>query len=100
MSTQQKDSDASAATDGYVAIERAAIRADSGRVYSLPAPKRHHHIIPMLADAGERINAYHKQGFLTSDGEFVDRQEAVEIAERAGQVEKGKHARLFSEDLW
>lgn len=41
------------------------------------------------------------QGFVTSEGKFVGREEARQIAEKAlqGQLPKGK-ARLFSEDLW
>jgi hypothetical protein len=38
------------------------------------------------------------QGFITSTGRFVDRDEAGEIAAKAGQIEKPKH--LFSEDLY
>jgi hypothetical protein len=41
------------------------------------------------------------QGFLTSDGRFVGRKEALEIAIKAKQIlpQDGKNE-LFSEDLW
>lgn len=48
---------------------------------------------------GERAAGQHVQGFLTSDGHFVDREEAAEIAYNAGQTEQ-KLKRLFSEDLY
>lgn len=41
------------------------------------------------------------QGFFTSDGEFVSREEAMKIAKAAGQVgPEKKSSMLFSEDLW
>jgi len=49
-------------------------------------------------EAGEE-----EQGFLTSKNRFVDREEGLEIAIAAGQVEKGKtysNTSLFSEDLY
>jgi len=42
------------------------------------------------------------QGFLTSTGRYVDREEAWKIAEQAGQVQprEGRPGSLFSEDLY
>ena len=45
----------------------------------------------------------HQQGFLTSENQFVDRYEAMEIAHSSKQIleedyQKGKP--LFSEDIW
>lgn len=40
------------------------------------------------------------QGFYTSLGLFVDRQEALHIAKRAGQINKDISDRLYSEDLY
>lgn len=44
------------------------------------------------------------QGFITSTGRYVDREEALKIALTSGQPmidHPGRHAReLFSEDLW
>jgi hypothetical protein len=42
------------------------------------------------------------QGFVTDQGEFVDRETALQIAIDCKQVEEGKtshHSELFSEDL-
>lgn len=45
-----------------------------------------------------------KQGFLTSEGRFVDRREALQIALKAGQVNKDmktiRHNELISENIW
>lgn len=42
------------------------------------------------------------QGFLTSEGRFVNRVQARQIAHLAGQDPRttGNHRDLFSEDLW
>lgn len=81
-------------------IDRAAVRAPDGEVYSVPCPKRHGHINALLQEAGAPMPSVYKQGFLTSAGDFVDRKEALAIAEAAGQVPKGKHGALFTEHLW
>lgn len=80
-------------------IIRAAIKT-AGDLYHLPPPARHHNIL-------HRFNlgsVAHVQGFLTSDGDFVTREEARKLAVQAGQiVEPTKSANateLFSEDLW
>lgn len=49
---------------------------------------------------GEEKLAGRDQGFLTSTGRFVDREEAWTIAVAAGQVEKGAARDLWSEDLY
>lgn len=41
-----------------------------------------------------------QQGFYTSFGRFVNREEALQIAKEAGQVEETLSNRLFSEDLY
>jgi len=42
------------------------------------------------------------QGFVTSDGEWADRKEALRIAKEAGQtiVDVGPKGELYSEQLW
>jgi hypothetical protein len=44
----------------------------------------------------------HDQGFITGDGRFVTREEALAIALKAGQILPGKGLRpmLLSEDVW
>ena len=89
-------------------IVSAAIRVDGILVegyapykitLSVPAPGRHHHVAWFLATYGvdER-----DQGFLTSTGRFVDREEAVGIAVASGQRLRvtGSEGTLYSEDLW
>ena len=85
-------------------IVRAAI-LHAGRVYSLDRPGRHSDIIRMMARAGLDAAAMHDQGFLTDTGRFVDRIQARQIAERAGQLlprckDGYTGPELFSEDLW
>jgi len=43
-----------------------------------------------------------EQGFLTSTGRFVTREDALQIAIAAGQIDKGHYSdtMLFSEDLY
>lgn len=51
-----------------------------------------------LAESGE-----HEQGFLTSKNRYVNREEALNISIREGQVIEGETQspyRLFSEDLY
>lgn len=75
------------------------------RVYSLPAPKKHHDLIAhareILELPREACNAT-CQGFVTNTGRFVDRVEALAIAKAAGQVKRdiGRARILFSEDVW
>ena len=40
------------------------------------------------------------QGFMTSHGRYVNRQNAFEIAASAGQIKDVKGGYLISEDLW
>ena len=78
------------------AIYGAAISCEGG-VYVVPPPKRHHHLFQSFGPL------YGEQGFLTTAGRFVDRDEAWPIAEAAGQCVNdhvGPERHLFSEDLW
>lgn len=80
------------------AITHVAIKY-GGKVYSLPKPNRHHHVIRIIGG----ISGPDIQGFLDNEGNFLDRVEALEVALAAGQVLapgdiRGDH--LFSEDLW
>lgn len=70
-----------------------------GKVYSLPKPNRHHHVIRMIGG----IKGPDTQGFLDDAGNFLDRFEALEVALAAGQVidlDSIMSGCLFSEDLW
>jgi hypothetical protein len=80
----------------------AAIKDHDGTVYSIPAPARHYHIIRLMVDKGIKTPITGDQGFLLSDGRFVDRMEAAKIALSCHQCKELKFnsTLLFSEDLW
>lgn len=81
----------------------AAIKGANGVVYSLPPPARHHNVNWLMHDQG--ISTMHSvvvQGFLLSDGRFVDRREAKKVAVACGQ-QIARHMdldELYSEDAW
>lgn len=87
-------------------IIAAAIQIE-GVTISLPKPARHSQVL--AAAEALHMPEYHRhgscQGFLTSQGRFVNRVQAKQIAHIAGQEQKRpkneRHDRdLFSEDLW
>ena len=84
-------------------IEAAAILVND-EVWTLPPPTRHHTLIQAWASAhwkdgkAGRIGE-HDQGFVTSAGRYVDREEAATIARAAGQTDSTRSI-LFSEDVW
>jgi len=88
-------------------IVRAAMR-HRGKVYDVPAPGRHHHVIRLICSMGEASTSApvtDDGGFLTSAGRYVDREEAWTIAEAAGQLlERAptdhRGGCLYSEDVW
>lgn len=69
-------------------------------IVSAAPPARHHN----LFIAYKRLGPPDKQGFVTSTGRFVERDEALQIALASGQPMingSGRHTSdLFSEDLW
>ncbi len=71
------------------------------KVYSLPAPNRHHDVIRTIPGgvAGPDI-----QGFLDDQGAFYNRRDAYLLASFNGQLKRGPGGyqgdRLYSEDLW
>lgn len=77
-----------------------------GAVYSLPAPNRHHHVIAkIVAETGvDNVDVHDDdQGFLDERGTYLNRQQALVIAELLGQIKPGTVIRarqLFSEDVW
>ena len=64
---------------------------------------RHHNIVGALSTNNKHRNDGKEyktiQGFITSHGRFVTREEAAEIAYNSGQIKK-QVKRLFSEDLY
>lgn len=90
--------------DLIVIVKEAAIRLN-GMVHSVPRPGRHHTIIDMLVlEKGFPPPIAGEQGFVLSDGKFVNRKKALKIALESGQLKlEDCHAPatgLFSEDLW
>ena len=86
---------------GPETVTRAAMLHE-GRPWSVPRPGRHGDVIRKLADAFPDDGPFvGEQGFLTSSGRFVEREEAGRIALAAGQTKALRWgAELFSEDLW
>jgi len=69
-------------------------------ILSKSRPARHHHLIlEAVTERGMSLIGS-EQGFLTSTGRFVGREEAREIAFACGQVQKTVSRTLTSEDLW
>ena len=61
--------------------------------------KRHADIIPVVfGETGERVTQA-EQGFMLSDGRFVNRFQAGAVAYRSGQT-KVRHETLLSEYVW
>jgi hypothetical protein len=83
-------------------IAAAAVQWD-GVTYSLPRPARHGQILHSLEDvlSADKL-PYVTQGFITSEGRFVNRVQALQIAHQARQIIKktGGDRDLFSEDVW
>ncbi len=67
-------------------------------IYSIEIGRRHNDI---FARFGKSQLDVIEQGFYTSWGRFVSREEALKIAKEAGQVSEDiNDSRLFSEDLY
>lgn len=87
---------------GVERITGVAIVDTQGRVWALPAPRRHCHIFAMAAFLGDSAEGNSRgQGFMTSANRFVDRSDGLSIAIAAGQTTVGaERGQLYSEDLW
>jgi hypothetical protein len=84
-------------------VSSALQRISDGRIWT---GKRHADAIrAFVKETGERTN-YHLfvQGFMTSEGRFVDRKQAFCIAQFHGQLldptDPFSYPTLMSEDLW
>lgn len=72
-------------------------------IATVPAPGRHHNIIWEWSNqTGLITRGQDEQGFITSNGIFVDRKTALRIANAFGQVREkhGNPDELYSEDMW
>ena len=79
-----------------------AIKDKTGRIYQLPKPNRHHHVIKEMVKDGCTTPITGEQGFILSDGRFAGRIVAKFVAEKAGQLldRASKRCELFSECIW
>lgn len=81
-------------------IVAAAIRAN-GLVMSMPRPARHCHIMAAMPARMARAVRPDDQGFLTDTGEFLGREQALDVARHAKQLKREVNSfELYSEDLW
>lgn len=79
-----------------------AIKRD-GFVYSLNAPNRHGDVIVKMVALGvpKPVTKDAIQGFIGLNGEFIDREEALEIVKSNGQnIRPLERSQLYSEDIW
>ena len=91
-------------SDDKERIIAVAIKLNDGAVDSMPPPNRHHDLLLCI---GSEYLTDHVQGFKTSTGRFVTREEAYPIAKAAGQLlpqDRPGHTptpgTLYTEDLW
>ena len=88
-------------TVGTPRIVAAAMR-HSGTTYAVAQPARHHNVMAMMRHRFGINTATHENvdGFLVSDGRFVERPEALVIARASRQAGKLLGSVLTSEDMW
>lgn len=91
-------------TDTPEKIVGVAARFEDGREFRAEAPARHNIVLMMAQEASPELRHPHPwkgQGFYTDRGRFLDRMEAIPVAQAAGQIVKPKWPPyLYSEDLW
>jgi hypothetical protein len=87
-------------------ITHVAIRFQ-GKIYSLPKPNRHHDVIRHIVHKTgvSHVDAYGQdQGFLDSNGRYLTRRQALNVATVAHQLKPNntgsKLGELYSEDIW
>jgi hypothetical protein len=65
--------------------------------------RRHCEILRYIKErtGAKKVGGQWPQGFVTSEGRFVEREEAAKIALKSGQIEKLKFSsyQLFSEEI-
>ena len=74
----------------------------NNKLYALPKPNRHHHCIHLAYKEIKKQVVTDSQGFTTSAGRYVLREEALDIAKKAEQLlARHQHeTQLFSESVW
>ena len=76
-----------------------------GKLYQLPKPNRHHNLLDIIfaEQGGETQVASDEDGFITSTGRYVNREDGLLIAQAANQIINERHVRgteLYSESVW
>lgn len=75
----------------------------SRRVWTLPAPCRHHDIIEAIYNSnGKGVDGTELQGFVDNNGAFLTREQAFVLARSVGQLVDSRTPGpiLFSEEVW
>lgn len=82
-------------------LKSTAIRTTLGEKYSLLTPVAHCEIIQDLYDNGIfLVEESYEFGFLTTDGEFVNREDALIVAMQSGQYDGCKtEGSLYSNEV-
>lgn len=84
-----------------VRIVAVALRLEGGGFVTKPQPARHADLFKHAGYTPGCPAHREDQGFLTSEGLFVTREEASKLAVKAGQIPAAyAPPRLTSEDLW
>ena len=80
-------------------VATVAVRTADGLIHAMPKPARHHNVLHKLHYVYPKATV--EQGFISSDGEYLNRVDAARIAIAAGQTKQlNWPPNLFSEDLW
>ncbi len=73
---------------------------ETGSIWALPKPARHNNLFALAAFLNQQAEPA-TQGFMTSEGRFVNRADAMIIAAKSLQLIKNIDSKyLYSEDLW
>lgn len=73
------------------------------KMWSLPRPNRHHHVIHQIHLDTDATDIYGDQGFLDHDGNFLDRPTALTHAISCNQLLTNRPIHddwLYSENVW
>jgi hypothetical protein len=85
-------------------LTHVACKDSEGKIWSLPAPLRHHNIFFVMQHFGAKPghDIAYDQGFLDEHGRYYTRRQAEVNADIHNQLKGGKRigSILTSEDLW
>jgi len=85
-------------------LTQVACRDTEGRIWSMPRPFRHHHVLRIMHDHGAKQaeDNHGNQGFLDESGRYLTRKQALVNAKANDQIKNGEiiGGVLTSEDLW